>query len=1041
MKNEIEEKMRYYEYPVELDAMRAFYNEIGYPEGRVDYSCNTDGRPIVDWRIHQLGSLIEFKVVAKSNSDVFNQMKRYIRAYNARGLSLPKYGVYIITESQKYTVFNLEYEAYCEDAVICNNLDLIVDLERKTSNADSWINNTEAQKGWIDENSIVAYNDIYFSSRGKSRKKKDDFIAELANPTILNIKPYEWQPDGDMERKLLDCLGSAELKKRLGAFFTPAYAARQSTNYVRNIIRNLSEDEDYVIVDRCYDEETEFLSKDGWKKMKDYKDGDFVMQYNPDKTATFVKPQRVINQEYTDDWVCYKSSQIDFKITKNHDCVVYDNNDKEHKIFKITAEDLYKRYKKSNNTHYCIPKNFIYDGDLDVDEWKLRIFCAINADGTYRPKQTNKGNAQRTKRNTRFTCQDSSKRDVYCLRFKKQRKIDRMMYLLNQANLEYKMSYEVGGYTCFTFNFDLVEDCKHFPREWYNLSKHSKEIILDEIFYWDGSIREGKFGISKSYSTSKKEDADFIMFVINSLGYSSNVREDKRRDKINYEIRYNSISSALIEKHPKDKGMFLSPAKEGDRCYCFTVDSGMLIVRRNNKIFISSNCAGGGALEQFFTEEELSHCILSTMVFAEKTTLKGLYEGKVKAILPLDETTDSEGCMPSGDALSEEFNNGLSTVLEICRRDAESRGKKLVVIGLENPPYAEPQAEATRSGKTQKGTTNNWLTEQMKQDESVKGKASVDLANKFIWSGFKWFFDYYVVYSPIKYWKSQHLIDKKFLEGCIANRADFHATEGGISIISWKNEDTVNEHVTLQARVGNEIKDIVVKKVHTGIGKILPAINERNYDVIYTSYSGTPDRQHGQLNSSGAGSGNAGGVSYCLVNDELKKRLPLFVANCYACKDFTEKEIIMKSGDKGTLYQEDREFLEDCFLWCCLTDRNKCISDRTRQNEMALEQNSKADQIVDRTGYRMDLIREWRNVITQAKACEEYNPNYKYGLAQIISDLDINIDTAITDKNGKFLQKKKNQALDDAIISLKTELKKFYSNYLEPKLFEYELLK
>lgn len=32
--------MRYYEYPVELDAMRAFYNEIGYPEGTIDYSCN-----------------------------------------------------------------------------------------------------------------------------------------------------------------------------------------------------------------------------------------------------------------------------------------------------------------------------------------------------------------------------------------------------------------------------------------------------------------------------------------------------------------------------------------------------------------------------------------------------------------------------------------------------------------------------------------------------------------------------------------------------------------------------------------------------------------------------------------------------------------------------------------------------------------------------------------------------------------------------------------------------------------------------------------
>lgn len=699
--------MRYYEYPVELDAMRAFYNEIGYPEGRIDYSCNTDGRPIVDWRIHQLGSLIEFKVVAKSNSDVFNQMKRYIRAYNARGLSLPKYGVYIITESQKYTVFNLEYETYCEDAVICSNLDLVVDLERKTSNADSWINNTETQKGWIDENSIVAYNDIYFSSRGKSRKKKDDFIAELANPTILNIKPYEWQPDGDMERKLLDCLGSAELKKRLGAFFTPEYAARQSTNYVRNIIRNLSEDEDYVIVDRC---------------------------------------------------------------------------------------------------------------------------------------------------------------------------------------------------------------------------------------------------------------------------------------------------------------------------------------------------AGGGALEQFFTEEELSHCILSTMVFAEKTTLKGLYEGKVKAILPLDETTDSEGCMPSGDALSEEFNDGLSAVLEICRRDAESRGKKLVVIGLENPPYKTAGSEAIRGkGREVKSSSDNFITEKMKESGKLKNRALVDFANKFIWSGFEYFFDYYVVYAPIKYWKNQNVVDKKFLEGSIANRADFHATDGGISIISWKNEDAINEYITLQARVGNEIKDVIINKLHqTPDTLFIYKKQDDGEDIWYELTSGTPDFKHGYIgNQRNIAHQKSGIGGFINVDDpNFKNILPLFVANCYTCKDFTEKEIIMKSGDKGTLYQEDREFLEDCFLWCCLTDRNKCISDRTRQNEMALEQNSKADQIIDRIpDHRMNLIRSWRNVITQAKACEEYNPNYKYGLAQIISDLDINIDTAMIDKNGKSLKKKKNQSLHEAIITLKAELKKFYSEYLEPKLFEYELLK
>ena len=34
----------------------------------------------------------------------------------------------------------------------------------------------------------------------------------------------------------------------------------------------------------------------------------------------------------------------------------------------------------------------------------------------------------------------------------------------------------------------------------------------------------------------------------------------------------------------------------------------------------------------------------------------------------------------------------------------------------------------------------------------------------------------------------------------------------------------------------------------------------------------------------------------------------------------------MKSGDGGTAYQNDNDFLEDCFIWCCLTDKNKCWS-------------------------------------------------------------------------------------------------------------------
>lgn len=176
-------------------------------------------------------------------------------------------------------------------------------------------------------------------------------------------------------------------------------------------------------------------------------------------------------------------------------------------------------------------------------------------------------------------------------------------------------------------------------------------------------------------------------------------------------------------------------------------------------------------------------------------------------------------------------------------------------------------------------------------------------------------------------------------------------------------------------------------------------------------------------------------------NDELKKRLPLFAANCYTCKDYTEKEVIMKSGDGGTAYQNDNEFLEDCFIWCCLTDKNKCWSGAS-QNEMALSQNSKADQIVDlKQPHRLALKRSWDNVLNEAKQCKEYNSNWKYGLAQIINDLNLDDPTDVKNKKGQTLMQKRYRKLDAQITSFKEDLKEFYDKYIKDKLFQYELLK
>lgn len=429
----------------------------------------------------------------------------------------------------------------------------------------------------------------------------------------------------------------------------------------------------------------------------------------------------------------------------------------------------------------------------------------------------------------------------------------------------------------------------------------------------------------------------------------------------------------------------------------------------DDNYLIIDRCAGTGNLEKFLTDEELSHCILNTINYAELTTLKGLYEGRVKAILPVDETTDTEGCMPAGDALQEQFNNDLINLINA----EKAKNPNLTIIMLENPPYSNAGAGIQDGKNKQKECNNNYIADLMKQKNV--GRSVNDMANKFIWSAFELIkVDYYVVYSPVKYFKSQNLVNKHFIEGIIVNRKDFHATEAGISLMVWKNEPANDDSWQLE--------NCLIKRIKSGYNTTFLKSRNNNvntFDYIIINNDGCLNAKSGFLIN------NYTDCHAKTIKEEMtektKQALPLFAANCYVCKDFTEKEVIMKSGDGGTAYQNDQEFLEDCFLWCCLTDKNKCISNGNLVNETAISQNSKADQLIDLTAaHRLSLKRKWDLVLLNAKACEEYNPEYKYGLAQIISELSI-------DK--------------EIITSFKEDLKEFYSKYIEPKCFEYELLK
>ena len=431
---------------------------------------------------------------------------------------------------------------------------------------------------------------------------------------------------------------------------------------------------------------------------------------------------------------------------------------------------------------------------------------------------------------------------------------------------------------------------------------------------------------------------------------------------------------------------------------------------------ILDRCAGTGNLEKFLTDDELSHCILNTFRKEEATFLEEVYGDRVKHVL-------------NKDALSEEFNTEL---IKIVKSEKKKADNKLIVIGLENPPYSVPQADTILGGGARK--QNVWIKTKMKEEDGVKGACTNDLVNQFIWSMTRIYANEYIIYSPIKYWKSQHLFDGQYHEGYLCNRKKFHATEAAISLISWSiNKTYSNEWIN----VGSDLGDRVVKKIKVGISNLTPVKDNNKVCASLYHVSGLPDFKNGTLINIKF---NKHLKENKLTENTILLALPLWVANCYKCKDYTEKEVIMKSGDGGIKYQEDKDFLNDCFIWSCLSQQKKCISNDEVKNELCLCQNTKADKFLKPEKRHEKLMNKWNTILKIVKTTDEYNESYTYGFHQIIKEINIRVEIRRT-KNNKPVMEYKYKELNVLIKEQRQELQKFYDEYLTPKLFEYELLK
>lgn len=526
-----------------------------------------------------------------------------------------------------------------------------------------------------------------------------------------------------------------------------------------------------------------------------------------------------------------------------------------------------------------------------------------------------------------------------------------------------------------------------------------------------------------------------------------------------------------------------------------------------NDYVIIDRCAGTGNLEMYLddgNEDILSHVIVSTYELKEWMVLKDRYHGRVRYIIPPVPKNPTD--LP--DLNDEGFLSGANALTRDIIDNPEVRkyldDDKCTIILFENPPYIESQSiEYHRNGGTNADWKDGFVVQDMKTE--IVGAASNDMANAFIWSAFKYFLrqptDSYVVFSPVKYWKAQKLISKKFMGGFAFNRLHFHAKMNAcIMCAYWSNENDNMTEISLQAYDMDENAQLLdegyllIKQIrsfyseeyydkrndandtldgimcdNSGIetdsknSRVQPKYNDNIIAYMVANSSGfdNPD-----LTSKLTRVGNYAANGFFVRSDSFIETLPMFAASRYVKYNthWTERARIMKSADKSVQYKADiasgvaNKLLCQSLIFTCFEPQNHCRSmngsdGRYYKNELCFDNlDGKSTLAYDklnefiRNGYKLskqekEMFDKWNDILTYIHDnCDEYNSDFSYGLYQIDEEINIRIQQGVDSKgNPKMIQKYGD--LNNYIKDLKAMVKQYYLDNLVDTLFEYEFLK
>lgn len=346
----------------------------------------------------------------------------------------------------------------------------------------------------------------------------------------------------------------------------------------------------------CVDCDTEFMSPTGWKKISEWS-GERVLSYDTElEDAVFLEPVRYIKEEAEYLWHIKTSNGVDQVLCDDHR-VLYDTDVRSHLELPLSSvREIHSKQVTGFRGRIRASFKGVHGvSGFPLREFGLRLQVAVNADGYYEPK--------------------TNKRMCY-VNIKKERKKQRLEWLLERCGLEYAIHKSGEGYSRYYFEAPMY---KGFSEEWYACNSDQLRIVAEECLFWDGDCK------SKFFSSSKR-DADFVQYAITSTGDRASLLTAKRGERTDYivNVTRKNINKVSFRKTVESSPEFVPYKTKDGYKYCFTVATGALVLRRNGNIFITGNCGKTEVFKElvlkhikdnkvpvacFFLEEQATHTV------------------------------------------------------------------------------------------------------------------------------------------------------------------------------------------------------------------------------------------------------------------------------------------------------------------------------------------------------------------------------------------------------------------------------------------------